>query len=308
MTKNYDLIIIGGGPAGLTAGIYAKRFGLSACIIVKESGGLMATAPMLENWPGEKAITGLDLYTRMEAQASELKIDLEYDEVESIKKGKDGTFSVKTIANELKSKALILAMGTKHRHLGVPGEEEYSGKGVSYCATCDAPMFAGKVVAVVGGGDSAAKTAMMLCEHASKVYLLYRGENLRCDQLNKDSVCGNRKITVLYSTNITAIQGEKMVKGITLDKAFEGSKELAVDGIFVSVGQLPQSELAVALGVNVNEKAEIIIDRWGKTSMDGVYAAGDVTDFGFKQVVTAAAQGATAASKVYDYISKAAAK
>ncbi|MFA6329796.1 MAG: FAD-dependent oxidoreductase [Candidatus Micrarchaeia archaeon] len=305
MAKTYDVIIIGGGPAGLSAGIYAKRFGLEPLVIVKETGGLVATAPLLENWPGEKSITGFKLSQKMEKQARKLKVKIVVDSVEKAAVGANGRkFEVQAVEKGYSSRALILATGTKHKHLGVPGESEFEGKGVSYCATCDGPLFTGKAVAVVGGGDSAVKTALLLAGMASKVYLIYRGGALKCDAFNRDSVCSHDKVKVIYETNITKITGEKMVSKIELDKPFEGSDSLAVQGVFISVGHVPSSELAVDLGATVNDKGEVIVDKVGKTAVPGLFAAGDVTDFGFRQAITAAAQGATAAHEAYSYVSR----
>jgi len=263
----------------------------------------MATAPLLENWPGEKSITGAKLAQKMEKQAKKLKVKIVVDSVEKV--SSDGKkFEVQAIEKTYSSRALILATGTKHKHLGVPGEAEFEGKGVSYCATCDGPLFANRAVAVIGGGDSAVKTALLLAGFASKVYLIYRGGALKCDAFNKDSVSANPKITVIYETNVTKIIGDKMVSAVELDKPFEGSGSLAVQGVFISVGHAPRSELAVGLGATVNDKAEVLIDRAGKTAVPGLFAAGDVTDFGFKQAVTAASQGATAAHEAYNYVSR----
>ncbi len=303
MAKTYDVIIIGGGPAGLSAGIYAKRFGIEPLVIAKESGGLMATAPLLENWPGEKSITGAKLAQKMEKQARKLKVKVVADAVEKVTTGADGKkFEVQAVEKAYSGRTLILATGTKHKRLGAPGEAEFEGKGVSYCATCDGPLFANRTVAVIGGGDSAVKTALLLAGIASKVFLIYRGGALKCDAFNKDSVCSHEKVKVIYDTNITKILGDKLVNKIELDKPYESSAQLAVDGIFISVGHTPQSELAAALGATLNDKAEVIVDKVGKTAVPGLFAAGDVTDFGFKQAVTAASQGATAAREAYDYV------
>jgi len=303
LAKTYDVIIIGGGPAGLSAGIYAKRFGIEPLVIAKESGGLMATAPLLENWPGEKSITGAKLAQKMEKQARKLKVKVVADAVEKVTTGADGKkFEVQAVEKTYSGRTLILATGTKHKRLGAPGEAEFEGKGVSYCATCDGPLFANRTVAVIGGGDSAVKTALLLAGIASKVFLIYRGGALKCDAFNKDSVCSHEKVKVIYDTNITKILGDKLVNKIELDKPYEGSAQLAVDGIFISVGHTPQSELAAALGATLNDKAEVIVDKVGKTAVPGLFAAGDVTDFGFKQAVTAASQGATAAREAYDYV------
>jgi thioredoxin reductase (NADPH) len=308
LAKTYDVLIIGGGPAGLSAAIYAKRFGLDTLVLVQQPGGLMATAPLLENWPGEKSITGQKLSLKMEKHAKKLKVKIAFDSVEKVHSVDSGAkFVASAIEKQYSAKSIILATGTKHKHLGAPGEAEFEGKGVSYCATCDGPLFANRTVAVIGGGDSAVKTALLLAGIASKVYLIYRGVALKCDQFNKDSACSNGKIKVIYETNITKIVGDKMVNRLELDKAYEGSTELKVDGVFISVGHSPQSELAGILGVATNEKAEVVVDKHGLTSVPGVFAAGDVTDFGFRQAITAASQGATAAWAAYEYVSKKAA-
>jgi thioredoxin reductase (NADPH) len=204
----------------------------------------------------------------------------------------------------IEARTVLLATGSKHRKLAVPGEEEFHGKGVSYCATCDAAFFRDKTVAVVGGSDSAAKEALLLSEHAKKVYIIYRREKIRAEPINAERVGNNKKIEVINNTNIVEIKGRQFVESVFLDAPYGGSKELKVDGVFIEIGYLPQNELAKGLGVKLDEKGEIIINRDSETNIPGVYAAGDVTANSFKQAVTAAAQGVIAAKSAYTYVMK----
>jgi len=196
----------------------------------------------------------------------------------------------------------LISTGTKHRNLDVPGEKEFTGKGVSYCAVCDGAFFGGKEVAVIGGSDSAAKEALFLSEHASKVYIIYRKEKIRAEPINTERVEKNKKIQIINNTNVLEIKGEGMVTGVTLDRAYKGSKEFKLGGVFIEVGKLPRSALAKSLGVKLAKNGEIIVDKDMNTNIPGVYAAGDVISGGFKQAITAAAQGVTATNSAFDYV------
>jgi thioredoxin reductase (NADPH) len=193
---------------------------------------------------------------------------------------------------------VIFATGTEHRHLGVPGEAEFTNKGVSYCATCDAPFYRGKTVAIVGGSDSAVKESLITAEHAAKVYIIYRGEALRAEPINAKRLAAKANIEVIYKANITEIYGEKRVAGVRLDTG----ADLPLDGVFVEIGRLPRSDLAKSLGVALAANGEILTARDGSTNLPGVFAAGDVTASGWKQAITAAAEGARAANTAFDYI------
>ncbi len=297
----YDLLIVGAGPAGLSAAVYAARFRLKTAILASEVGGIVVNAPLLENWPGIKSISGAEFMERMVEHVKGFGVEIMQTEVREIKtKGKN--FMIKTDDAELESRTVLLATGTEHRKLGVSGEEEFHGKGVSFCAVCDAAFFRDKIVAVIGGSDSAAKEALLLSEYAKQVYIIYRRERIRAEPINAERVEKKGNIEVIGSTNVMEIKGDKFVESVTLDKAYDGSRNLPVDGVFVEIGYEPRSELAKGLGLKLDKEGQIIADRHSRTSVPGAYAAGDVTSDGFKQVITAAAQGVMAANSAYQYI------
>jgi len=310
--KEYDLIIIGGGPAGLSAAIYASRFNLDFFVAAKEFGGLLTTTHLVENWPGFAQISGRALMDRIIEHCRHFNIMLKEAEVTGIKK-KGSFFYVKTGGSggahskkeaEHRAKAVILATGSKPRQLGIPGETEFLSRGVSYCATCDAMFFKNKAVAVIGGNDSAAKEALMLSEHCKKVYIIYRKEKIRAEPINAERVEKNPKIEIINNTNVIEIKGKNKVERLILDKPYKGSKEFSVDGVFIEIGHNPLSELAGQMGVSVNEKGEIIADNGSRTNVEGFYAAGDITDSSYKQAITAAADGVKAAFSAFEYVKK----
>ncbi len=296
----YDFIVIGGGCSGLSAGMYGTRLGLKTSVFAELPGGLITTTHLVENWPGIISTTGPDLamalYTHAEASGAEIKNEI----VSKIEKLPDldgfPQFKVVTSTGEYVSKTILIATGTKHKHLGVPGEKEFENKGVSYCALCDGAFFKNKVVAVVGGGDSAAKEALFLSEHASKVYIVVRRDVLRAEPINGQRVQQNNKIEVLFNTEVEQIFGSKSMEKVKF-KAGKGKlsgQELEMQGIFMAIGQNPQTELAKALGVALNAKNEIIINRKTETNVRGVFAAGDCCDTEFKQAITGSAEAVTA--------------
>lgn len=195
---------------------------------------------------------------------------------------------------------IVVATGSERRKLGIPGEEEFTGKGVSYCATCDGPFFKDKVVCVIGGSDSAAKEALFLAQIAKKVYIIYRGEEIRAEPINKKRVYENDKIEIIYKTNITEIKGDGSVKSVI----FDNRQEFEVDGVFIEIGSIPASDIVKDIGVDLNHKKEIIINRKSETNIPGIYAAGDVADAPFKQAITGVAEGVIAAYAVFDYLKK----
>ncbi|MBU0535590.1 MAG: FAD-dependent oxidoreductase, partial [Nanoarchaeota archaeon] len=290
----YDLIIIGGGCAGMAAGIYAARYNLKTLIISKETGGVLNEAHLVENWPGERSIPGADLMVKFKEHAEGLGVDFSDLEVEKIEK-KDNEFIVTSGQESFQAKALILAWGLRRRHLNIPGEDEFAGRGVSYCYTCDAPFFKEKVVGVVGGSDSAALASLLSAQYAKKVYIIYRKDELRAEPVNKTAVEGNEKIEMIYNTNITEVKGSKFLTTAILDKPFNGSNELQVDGLFIEVGSVPSTVLAEQIGVKLDKSGLIIVDKNRSTNVEGVFAAGDSTDTVMKQAITAAADGAIAA-------------
>lgn len=296
----YNLIIIGAGPAGLAASIYASRYKVNHIVIAKEPGGQINEAHQVENWPGTVSIGGLELGRNMREHAEKLGARIVMDSVSGVTKV-DNVFSVTTHAGQYQAKNIVLALGMEYRKLMIPGEEEFKGKGVSYCPTCDAPFFRDKVVAVIGGGNSAASAAMHICEHASKVYLIYRGSELKCDPAYCEKLKKNPKVTIIYSTNVKEIRGGEAVDKIILDKEYEGKAELETQGVFVEIGSEPGVELAKQLGVETDKQGFIVVNPDQGTNVLGVWAAGDATTGSNKmrQILTAAAEGAIAAGSVY---------
>jgi thioredoxin reductase (NADPH) len=236
----------------------------------------------------------------MREHAEKLGGKIVMDSVSDIAKA-DGIFSITAHTAQYKAKNIILALGMEYRKLSVPGEEEFKGKGVSYCPTCDAAFFGGKIVAVAGGGNSAASAAQLLSEYASKVYIIYRGEKLKVDPAYLENFSKNEKIEIIYNTNIKEIKGENTVAKIVFDKEYDGKGELEVQGVFVEIGSEPGVELAGQLGVNIDEQGFIVVNPDQSTNVSGVYAAGDATTGSNKvrQVLTASAEGAIAAASVY---------
>ncbi len=300
MTENYDLIIIGGGPGGLSAAIYAARYNLKTLVIVKERGGLVTKTHLIENYPGYDSLTGPELMGKIEEHAKKYNIEIVDDIVNKIKKEKD-LFEMQTLNSKqtYKAKAVILATGSERRKLNISGEKEFDGKGVSYCATCDGMFFRNKEVIIVGGSDSATKEALMLSEHCKKVYIVYRGNKLRAEPINLDRALKKENIEIIYNTNITEIKGEQIVKSVVFDKPYNNLNEFPIQGVFVEIGQIPNSELAKQLGAELNEKGEIIVTREMRTNIKNLYAIGDVTDFTFKQAIVAASAGSIAAWSTY---------
>ncbi len=298
----YDLIIIGAGPAGLGASIYASRYKLSHLVIGTEIGGQVVEAVSIENYAGFKSISGRELMEIFRGQTEELGTKIIQDCVVKITE-KDGIFEVRTNTdNVIQSRSLIFALGMKPRKMNIPGEEELIGKGVSYCATCDAMFFRGKDVAVIGGGDSAATEALHLTEFANKVYLLYRDGSLKFEPYWADKIHQNQKIELVASHNISAIHGNegRRVAAVAYDYAGE-KKELPVQGVFIEIGSVPGVAIAKGLGVATDEQDYIIVDQTQATNITHVYAAGDVTTGSnkFRQIITAVSEGAVAAGSVY---------
>jgi len=292
---DYEVAIIGAGPAGYTAAIYAIRAGLKIIVLDKGlGGGLAAVSPNIENYPGFKSISGMELVEKMKQHASKYtKINFG-EEVKNISQKKD-LFTVQTDKKSYDVKAIILCLGTEYRKLNAPGEKELSGKGVSYCATCDGFFFKDRKVAVVGGGNSALIEAIYLKQIGCKdVYLIHRRDQLRAEKAYQDEAV-EKGVQIIYNTHVESINGKDKVESLKLhDVKTDKKSELTVDGVFISIGEEPQSKLALELGVKLDEKGFIIADKKGRTNIRGVYAAGDITG-GLRQVVTACAEGANAA-------------
>lgn len=299
----YDVIIIGGGVSGMGAAIYAARFNLKTLILAKRKGGLIQDTHLVENYPGVKKWSGLEMVNAFEEHVDDYEdmVDLKEEEVVDIEKDKNG-FKVKTKDNSYECKTIIYATGTRRRKLNVPGEEEFANKGVSYCGLCDGPIYKDKIVGVVGGSDSAAKESLLLAEYAKKVYIIYRKDKIRAEPINLKRVEANKKIEIINNANVREIKGDKMLGRVILDREYNNSKELKLDGLFIEIGHIVESDLAKKLGVKVNEKDEIIINENSETNIVGFFAAGDVANREFKQAITGVAEGVIAAFSAFKYI------
>ena len=302
----YDLIIIGGGPAAMSAGIYAARKKLKTFLICKELGGQMNEAGQVENYLGFESILGAELAQKFVSHLRKFDLEIkENQEVQEIKKLADKGFEILNNQNDKEqAKALIIVSGKGMKKLGVPNEEKFIGKGVSFCAICDAPIFKNKEVAVVGGGNAAAQSALEMAKYASKVYLLSFYPELLADKINQERIEAVSNIEVLFSVQVKEIQGDKFVAGLIYqDKDSQEKKKLSVEGIHIEIGSVPSSNFIKDM-VKLNKKGEIEIDSRNQTSQPGIFAAGDVTDVSHKQIVVAAGEGAKAALNVYDYLNK----
>lgn len=300
----YELAIIGAGPAGYSAAIYAVRSGIKTVVFDKTGGGGLANySPNIENYPGFESITGVDLMDKMQKHAMKYA-DIHFtEEVKKIQKTKD-IFTIETNQKTYNVKAIILSMGAEYRKLNVPGEKELQGKGVSYCATCDGFFFKGKKVAVVGGGNTAVIESIYLkqigCE---EVYLIHRRDQLRAEKAYEEEAL-KKQVQILYHTHVENINGDKKVEYLEIHNVKTGEKsKLPVDGVFISIGEEPQNTLAKELNVKLDEKGYIIVDRAQRTNVKGVYAAGDITG-GLRQVITACAEGAIAALSTTEVLGK----
>lgn len=304
---NYDVIIIGAGGSGLAAGMYSGRLGMKTLVLGITSGmelpvgGVITTTHIVENYPGFIRLSGPELAKKLEEHARSYKIDIFEERATKIEK-KNDRFIVITDRNKYESTTIIYTAGTKMRKLGIPGEKEFSNRGVSWCALCDGPIYKNKIVAVVGGSDSATKEALLLTEYAKRVYIIARGEALRAEPVNLERALNNKKLEIITKTNVKEIKGKDFVKSVLLDSPHKSKKELAVDGVFIAIGHIPLSDLAEEVGVAVNEKNEIIIDKESRTNVAGFFAAGDVVDTEFKQLVTGVGEAVKAAYHAYKFV------
>jgi len=301
----YDVIIIGAGPAGLTASIYTSRYKLSNAVLGRLLGGTITYAHNVENYPGFLSVSGTELATSMIKQAKALGGEVRMENVVSLEK-KGALFVLTTDRSQhFEAQAVIVTAGTERRKLNIPGETDYLGKGVSYCANCDAPFFKGKSVAVVGGGNAACSGATHVVEYAHNVYLIYRKSTLPAEPVWVEEVTRHPKIEVIYETNIKEILGNDLkVTGVRLDKPYRGSETLPVDGIFIEIGGVPASSFLTSLGVETDEAGYVKVNEKMETNIPGVFAAGDLTTHGqyLQQTVTACGAGAVAAHSAFLYL------
>ena len=306
-TEQYDVVIIGQGASAFSAALYAARYQMKTIVIGEVFGGETATGGLIENYPGYPEIDGYDLMMKFREQAEKYEVPIVDDKVESIDRTAH-CFEARTGFGEIyRGTTVILAVGRERRKLGLQYEDEWIGKGVSFCSTCDAPLHRGNTVAVVGGGDAAVKGAVLLSKYAERVYIVYRGAAFtRPEAANLRLLNQSANVERLFNTNMMALKGNDGLSGIELDQEVNGSAELAVDGLFIEIGADPRTELARQLGTQLNDRDEIIVDKQMRTNVHGVFAAGDVTDAGgdLKQTLTAAAQGALAATAAYADVSE----
>ena len=304
VNNTYDVAIVGAGSAGCTAAIYATRYNLKTVMISGPMpGGLITEALEVENYPGFEAISGMDLAGRFINQAVALGANHAQGTVESIQSLSKGGFVISTDTQTYDAKSVILAMGTKHKKLNIKGELEFAGRGVSYCATCDGPFFKNKIVAVIGGGNSAVEGAQEIAIHASKVYLIYRS-TLKAAPIYVEHLRQKSNIIEIADTNVLEIIGDNKVSQIVLDKNFDGSSNITLDGVFIQIGYEPINNIAKSLGVEITQNGYVKVDAGMGTNIKGVYCAGDLNNWSnmLHQQITSAGEGAIAAQSVYRYL------
>ena len=299
----YDIEIIGAGIVGLAAAIYARRMNLKTIVFGNERGGTLAKTHVVENYPGFISLTGPELMDKILEHAQSYNPTIIMRNVIKITRQKS-CFKIFTKKEEYSAKTLLFATGSIWKELKVPGEEEFKNKGVHYCASCDGPIYKGKKTAiVVGGADSAVKESLLLSEFFDEVYVLARS-TFKPEPINMERMKKNKKIKGFEGIQIKEIKGDKFANEVILDKPVNGSTSLKTDAIFVEIGHIPLSELAISLGVKVNKGKEIIISREARTNVPGIYAAGDVGDLKFKQAITGVGEAVTAIYALYDDLKK----
>ncbi|PZC43900.1 MAG: thioredoxin reductase (NADPH) [Chloroflexi bacterium] len=310
----YDVVIGGQGAAAFAAGMYAARYQMSAIIVGTTFGGETATGGLIENYPGYPDIDGFDLMMKFREHAEKYNVPIIDDKlvisnVNGTSQKESGVFQIAGESDQIyRGRSVILAIGRERRSLWLDHEQDWTGRGVSYCSTCDAPMHKGNTVAVVGGGDSAVKGSVLISKYADKVYLIYRKSNFtRPEAANLRQLDAATNIERVFNTNVIELLGDdaKGLTGIKLDNSYKNQDALDVDGLFIEIGADPRKELPLHLGAKVNESDEVIVDKFMNTNVSGLIAAGDLTDASgdLKQTITAAAQGSMAATTAYEYVS-----
>ncbi len=303
----YDTIVVGGSAAGLTAALYSARQGLSTLILTKDIGGQMLLTNEIQNYPGIISTTGFDLATKFREQAELYGAEFDYEEVTSVEEDKECPglcFKVRTSEKEYNATMVILAFGKTPKDLGVPGEERLKGRGVSYCAVCDGPLFKGKTVAVVGSGDQALEAVNYLSGVTGKVYLIHNYPRPIGSEEMTEQVLNLRNVEATPNSKVVEIKGDSRLEAITLLHTENGTrKDVDVDGLFIEIGYVAKTDFLANL-IGLNDKKEIETDRKARTSSQGIFAAGDITDFPYKQAVISAAQGSIAALSAYNYIQR----
>ncbi len=300
MKKIYDLVIIGAGPAGITAAVYAARKKMDPLVITKDIGGQASLSGDIQNYTGYQFITGPELAIKFEEHMR--KFNFEIKENEEVKKliSRKGTFLVKTDKDNYQAKTVIVASGKRSRELGVTGEREFRNKGLTYCATCDGPLFAGRDVAVIGGGNSALDAALQLIKIANHIYIINITDNLTGDGIMQEKIRADNKVSIFNNSRVKEILGNSFVQAIKIEEDRK-EKILDVQGIFVEIGLIPNSEFASDL--EKNARKEIVVNQGNETNVPGIFAAGDVTNVPEKQIIIAAGEGAKAVLSAFRYLS-----
>jgi len=312
MTKNYkvDVLIAGQGAASFAAGLYTSRYQLNTLIVGEHFGGETAIGGLIENYPGQPDIDGFDLMLKFKEQIDNLKTPIHSSNLVNVEKKSGKFYSTLEDGTQIESISLILGIGRERRKLGLENEDSWTGKGISYCSTCDAPLYKNKSsVAVVGGGNAAVEGALLLSKYAEKIYLIYRKDKFtRPEPILLKILDQTSNIDVLFNTEITSLIGNNILglKSIDISKNWEGKSQIDVDGLFIEAGADPRIDIPKKLGLELNSSTnEVHVDIAQKTSIEGVFAAGDLTDgTELKQTITAASQGAISALSAYQYVSE----
>jgi thioredoxin reductase (NADPH) len=297
----YRVLVIGAGPAAIAAAIYCHRFDLKTAMIGQEYGGAIARTYLIENYPGFFNISGYELMEAFQKHYEYFKIPMVFETVMKVEKEIEAGHGFRVTVSDgtnYHGCALIIATGTRYRHLNVPGEDEFHGRGVSYCGTCDGPFFKDKNIIVVGGSDSAAVEALYLSRFGKQINIIYRRDKIRAEPINQHRCDNDPKIKIILNTQIKSINGKEKVESVT----FQDGKVFPTDAVFIEIGAIPQSDIVKPLGVICNEQGEIIIDKHAKTNVPGLFAAGDVTDIREKQVATAVGWGVIASYSVREFL------
>ncbi len=302
-----DVVVIGAGPAGLSAALYLARFKVKVLVVTKDVGGTLNEAGLIDDYIGLPEIRGPELGRRMAEHVMKYGVPIVTDEVINVVKTHEGFKVITKSGREFRCKAVILAVGSRRRRLGVPGEDKFVGKGVSYCAACDAPLFKGKIVAVVGGGNAALQAALLLSSYAVKVYLIHRRLSFRAFPIYVDMIKERPNIVTVLNSVITEVGGKEHVEWVKVkDRSTNEEKVIKVDGVFVEIGSEPPKDFFLRLGLEVDERGYVVVGPNQETSIKGIFAAGDCTVSRcrrkFDQVITAAADGALAALSTYEYL------
>src|SRR5680860_230551 len=300
MKKIYDLIIIGAGPAGITAAIYAARKKMDILVITKDIGGQASWSGDIQNYTGYQFISGPELAIKFEEHMRKFSFEIkENEEVKELTPRNKNLF-IKTDKDSYQTKTAIVASGKRSRELGVPGEQEFKNKGLTYCATCDGPLFAERDVAVIGGGNSALDAALQLIKIANRIYIINFTDNLTGDGIMQEKIRAEKKVSIFNNSQVKEILGDSFVQAIKIEED-KKEKTLDVQGIFVEIGLIPNSDFAVDL--EKNERKEIVVNQRNETNIPGVFAAGDVTNVPEKQIIIAAGEGAKAVLSAFRYLS-----